>query len=376
MNPVIVMKDGEYVLNDTQDGWKDSDVFDFIALKRSISEYIDSLNLEPGNRIPTESKLCRKFGISHYQVRKVLAELTAERNWITIQGSGTYIPGALERRPRERTIAVVRSYQHDMITQLREAHSLALENKYQFLLFGIDHAEVIAEQECLEHLLTRRLHALVIDPHPGNPIIRETLDRFIAQGTRVVLLNGSRELRERYPTYSFNYQRAGYMALVQLMRQNVKKAIHITPYNSIAWQHAEFQRGVDEASADFSFPVEHMAGKMLLDVRNFKWSWQPQDFVLPMEENCGYIDDNDPFEASYVHMRLQEAGLRNAPVISVYHTNVPAAYTTLCFNTNERMKWIVNELIHNAGNLPHEQRFNPILTPPPESPEPYRILWG
>lgn len=75
-----------------------SEVFDFIALKRSVGEYIDSLHLEPGDRIPTENKLCRKFEASHYQVRKVLAELNAERGWVTIQGSGTYIPGGLERR--------------------------------------------------------------------------------------------------------------------------------------------------------------------------------------------------------------------------------------------------------------------------------------
>ena len=353
-----------------------SEVFDFIALKRSVGEYIDSLHLEPGDRIPTENKLCRKFEASHYQVRKVLAELNAERGWVTIQGSGTYIPGGLERRPRERVIAVVRSYLHDMITQMSDAHSLALENKYQFLLFGIDHAEIVAEQECLEHLLTRRLHALVIDPNPGNPKMRETLDRFVAQGTRVVLLNGSEELRRRYPTYSFNYHRAGYMALVQLMRQNVRKVIHIAPYNSIAWQHEEFRQGVDEASADFSFPVERMFGKMMLDVRSFRWSWQPQEFQLPLEDGCGYIDDNDPFEASYVQTRLQEAGFRSSPVISVYHTSGPSACATLCFNMNERMKWVVNELIHNAGNLPHEHRFNPVLTPPSESPEPYRVLWG
>ena len=115
---------------------------------------------------------------------------------------------------------------------------------------------------------------------------------------------------------------------------------------------------------------------MMLDVTSFRWSWQPQEFQLPLEDGCGYIDDNDPFEASYVQTRLQEAGVRSSPVISVYHTSGPSACATLCFNMNERMKWVVNELIHNAGNLPHEHRFNPVLTPPSESPEPYRVLWG
>ena len=350
-------------------------MIDFITLKRAVGEYIDSLNLEAGHRIPTENMLCRKFGTSHYQIRKVLAELGQEHNWVTIQGSGTYVPGGLEHRPRERVIALVRSFQNDMATLLREAHSLALENKYQFLLFGLDHTEIVPEQECLEHLLTRRLHALIIDPHPGNPEIRETLDRFLAQGTRVVLLNGSAELRQRYPSCCFNYFRAGYMALIHLMRQNVEKVIHISPYKSIAWQHEEFRRGIDEASSDFSFPVERMFGKMMLDVRNFKWSWQPREFHLPLKDSCGYIDDNDPFEASYVQTQLREAGLRS-PVISVYHTAGPAACATLCFNTKERMKWIVNELIRNAGNFPREHLFNPILTPPPEAQKPYRILWG
>ena len=350
-------------------------MFDFNALKRAVSEYVDSLGLEPGDRIPTENKLCRKFEVNHYQIRKVVAELTAERNWVTIQGSGTYMPGGLERRPRERIIAVVRSNLHDMIEQMREAHNLALENKYQLLLFGIDHSETIAEQECLEHLLAQRLHALIIDPHPGNEKIAEMLDRFVAQGTRVVLLNGSAALRRRYPTYSFNYHRAGYMSLVQLMRQNVKKVIHISPYDSIAWQHEEFRLGMDEASVDFSFPVERYFGKMFLDVRNFKWSWQPSGFEIPLEEECGYVDDNNPFEASYLQTQLQAAGLHHAPVISVYYTSGPSACTTLCFNMSELMKWIVGELIHNPGHLPFERRFNPLLTPPAESQEPYQVLW-
>ncbi len=350
-------------------------MFDFTALKRSVGEYVDSLKLEPGDRIPTENKLCRKFEASHYQIRKVLAELTAERNWVTIQGSGTYMPGGLERRPRERIIAFVHSNLHDMTLQLSEAHNLALENKYQLLLFGIDHTETSAEQECLEHLAAQRLHALIIDPHPGNERISELLDRFVAQGTHVVLLNGSAALRRRYPTYSFNYRRAGYMSLVQLMRQNVKKVIHISPYDSIAWQHEEFRQGVDEASVDFSFPVERRFAKMFLDVRNFKWSWQPPEFQIPLEEDCGYVDDNDPFEASYLQTQLQAAGLCHVPVISVYYTSGPSACTTLCFNMSEVMKWVVNELIHNSAHLPPERRFNPVLTPPAESQEPYRVLW-
>lgn len=215
-------------------------MFDFIALKRSVGEYIDSLHLEPGDRIPTENKLCRKFEASHYQVRKVLAELNAERGWVTIQGLRNLHSGRTRAPPAGAVIAVVRSYLHDMITQMSDAHSLALENKYQFLLFGIDHAEIVAEQECLEHLLTRRLHALVIDPHPGNPKMRETLDRFVAQGTRVVLLNGSEELRRRYPTYSFNYHRAGYMALVQLHAAECEEG---DPHRSLQF-HRLAARGV------------------------------------------------------------------------------------------------------------------------------------
>ena len=340
----------------------------YSELKQKVGEYIASLNLKSGEQVPTEGKLCLKFKTTHHQVRKVLKALKLENGWVTIQGSGTYLPGGLEHRPRERVIAVVRPYFNDVIMQMSDAHQLALKNNFQFLVFGINHSQTLDEDECLAHLLTRRINTLIIDPHPLNKNIAQTLEKFRAQGVRVVLLNGSKELQARFATYKFNYFRAGYMALVHVMRQGVSKAIHVSPYQTCAWQHEEFRRGVDEAGRDFNIPVERFFAQMQLRMDDFSWIWTPADFQLPLEDNCGYIVDANPYEASYVQAQVRLRQKKNSPVIAVYHSTCSSACTTLFFDMRERMKWLVGELLQSSTGLPEPREFNPSLKLPAGEP--------
>lgn len=335
-------------------------------LKQQICRYLQSLELPAGSQLPTETKLCMKFGVTRYQARKVMSELITEHGWVKIQGSGTYLPGGSRvNRPIEKVIVLVAPYSQNLPLQLMKAHSFAVEHGYELQLFGISHDSVEYENECLQLLLSRRIYALIIEPHPGNPESFPLIDQFVEQGTRVVLLNCPEEKIGQYRVFGFDYHRAGYMAMVDLMRQGVERILHMCRLDSIAWQHGQFRRGMEEAAQDFHFPLEHVAANLALDVRNFVWRWLPENFEFPLHSRCGYIDDNNPFEASYCHMLLQAAGITDSPVISVYTHGYAQPCRMLLFDSEARFFETVRILIESPlAALPAERNFKPELKMP------------
>ena len=54
-------------------------------------EYIQSMDLEKGNRLPSEEKLSTMFGVSRVTIRSALKELEMEGRIFSRHGSGTYV---------------------------------------------------------------------------------------------------------------------------------------------------------------------------------------------------------------------------------------------------------------------------------------------
>jgi multiple sugar transport system substrate-binding protein len=63
----------------------------YLQLKRIIKKEVSSGELEPGDQIPTEHKLCEEFDISRTPVRQALQELVNEGVLSRQQGSGTFV---------------------------------------------------------------------------------------------------------------------------------------------------------------------------------------------------------------------------------------------------------------------------------------------
>lgn len=59
--------------------------------KLAVQEYIRSHRLKPGDRLPTETELCRQFGWSRPTIGRALNELAMEGVLTRVQGSGTYV---------------------------------------------------------------------------------------------------------------------------------------------------------------------------------------------------------------------------------------------------------------------------------------------
>ena len=68
-------------------------------LAASIEEEINSGELNPGQRIPSENELCEMYHISRTTVRQALSDLAMRGKLIRVKGRGTFVPKFVARKP-------------------------------------------------------------------------------------------------------------------------------------------------------------------------------------------------------------------------------------------------------------------------------------
>ena len=63
----------------------------YLQIKNAILEKIQSGDLQPDDKIPSEHKLAKKFSVSRLTVQRAIRELVSEGLLRRRQGSGTYV---------------------------------------------------------------------------------------------------------------------------------------------------------------------------------------------------------------------------------------------------------------------------------------------
>lgn len=63
----------------------------YVQLKALLTEQIESGQLQPGDQIPSEPELCRRYGVSRTVVRQALKEMTYEGMLLREKGVGTFV---------------------------------------------------------------------------------------------------------------------------------------------------------------------------------------------------------------------------------------------------------------------------------------------
>lgn len=105
----------------------------FNRIKEHIVSEIQTGELKPGDKLPSERELCRLFGLSRVTVRRALAELVAQGVLTTVPGKGTFVA---ERAPvvrrRTGTLAVIRCFGS------RPPSAIAVDVFYPAVFAGIE----------------------------------------------------------------------------------------------------------------------------------------------------------------------------------------------------------------------------------------------
>lgn len=77
--------------NPSANTWSQSGSPLYREVRRSIAAAVDAHEWRPGEAIPSEKKLCERFGISMGTLRKAVDELTASGVLVRKQGLGTFV---------------------------------------------------------------------------------------------------------------------------------------------------------------------------------------------------------------------------------------------------------------------------------------------
>jgi len=67
----------------------------YIQLTQILLDEITSGRWQPGERIPTEESLCKKFSVSKITVRQAIHNLASDGYLLKLQGKGTFVTGVL-----------------------------------------------------------------------------------------------------------------------------------------------------------------------------------------------------------------------------------------------------------------------------------------
>ncbi len=133
-----------------------------------ILKEIEEGRLKNGSRLPSENKLCARFGLSRQTVRHATGELEKKGILTRVRGSGTYVGTAAPalRPAGSRNIAVVSTYVDSYIfpPTIRGIESVLARAGYT-VQFSFTDDLVTRERSILEVLLDKdNIDGLIIEP--------------------------------------------------------------------------------------------------------------------------------------------------------------------------------------------------------------------
>lgn len=160
-----------------------------------ITEEIDAGRLQPGERLMTEEKMGKKFGLSRQTIRRATQELVEKGILTRVQGSGTYVGNKTRKFRKERygSIAVVSTFcERYIFPPILSGIENVLSQEGYVMQVSFTNNRISNEATVLKMILEKgNVDGLIIEPSKGalpNPNIKyykEILERHIP----VIFLN-------------------------------------------------------------------------------------------------------------------------------------------------------------------------------------------
>lgn len=135
----------------------------YLKIKNKIMKFIEDGKIQPGEKIPTEMELAKKYNASRHTVRKALNLLSQEGKLSREQGVGTFVKE--KKKTETKNIGFVSISLHnyifaDIFSGIEETLH---DNDYQVLL-GNSKDDQEKEKEVLNKFLNKNVDGLIIEP--------------------------------------------------------------------------------------------------------------------------------------------------------------------------------------------------------------------
>lgn len=309
------------------------------TIKNRLLAYIDSLQLLPGDKLPTLRKLERKFKLSHYHVHKLMHEIAADRDYLAIHGSGFFIPGkARAWKPFEKTIAFITPgmlLPNDILAKL---HRESIRRGFNFLNLSISHEDPAFEHETLEFLSGRRVWGVMIDPYPDPERINiSILKRMRKQGIRCVLLSLPETEKQELSFSLLDFHKAGYLSAAEAMRTQQKQVCFLN-FSPRAWHTVNFLEGLRDGCRDFEMELENCLMQTAKTVRFLGEEWIFDRGKFLSKNACAYVCETWHGRAVRLHQMLDEQKACGSTVIG--YQDMPddsLPFPVICFDNQLRL---------------------------------------
>jgi GntR family transcriptional regulator, arabinose operon transcriptional repressor len=199
-----------------------------------LQDDICSGHHKPGGRLPSESELVRRFGVSRMTVFRAMRELQTLGLINRRVGSGTFVSSNLHSGSHVFGLLIPELGQTEIFEGICKGMMEAQEAMHHSLLWGNSVSkeqdkEKAAEQLC-EHYISRKVSGVFFAPVEYSTNRFQSNHRIVAALDRaripVVLLDRCLELyprRSKYDLVGIDNRRAGYLATEHLIRAGAKR---------------------------------------------------------------------------------------------------------------------------------------------------------
>jgi GntR family transcriptional regulator of arabinose operon len=210
-----------------------------------IQDDITSGRYQPGQRLPSETELVRRYGASRMTVSRAMHELQTGGLVVRRVGSGTFVAQTSNSKSHVFGLLIPELGQTEIFEVICKGMMESQEAVRHSLLWGNsaskeNEKEQMAEQLC-QHYISQKVSGVFFAPvefstgrFRSNQRIVEALDK---AGIPIVLLDRCLEpypRRSRYDLVGIDNRRTGYQATEHLIRAGAKRIAFIARPNSAA----------------------------------------------------------------------------------------------------------------------------------------------
>lgn len=179
-----------------------------------VRDEINSGNIHPGDKIPSENELTRQFSVSRNAVRQAIEQLNDESTTETLKGIGTFCRSKSANPGQSLNIGFVCFFTDSYIFPriIKSCNQFFFNEGYQLMLNQSEY-NLTREKEILQTLRDKKVDGIIIEPvYSGSG--KSNIDLLMSindHGIPVLLLDNE------YPSHNFSSirmddQKAGYEA--------------------------------------------------------------------------------------------------------------------------------------------------------------------
>ena len=303
----------------------------YLKIKNRIKKFIEDGEVQPGEKIPTEMELAKKYNASRHTVRKALNLLTQEGKLNREQGVGTFVKKKSKTETKNIGFVSISLHNYIFADIFSGIEETLHDNDYQVLL-GNSKDNQKKEKDILNKFLKKNVDGLIIEPArsaQGYTNIN-LLEKFYNNDIPVVILDSKFE-NNHFSYVWIDDKNGGYQAtnyLIDMGHKNIGiiyKGIHLPGVNRF--------KGYKKALRDNDLPIYYDNVKEYIISEFADYEKHRQQIKKFAEE---FIDSDNPPTAIFCFN--DQIAVLVKEIFNSWNMTIPEDISLIGFDNSELVK--------------------------------------